>query len=118
MYGLGIVTDRGLSRIEFVVPVKMWCLSSSCKVENSSGMGYGSIWKGLLLRLDLYVLKISKMFPCIVIFVQLPCPECIGSPCFCLQYDILWNFNKLQQSLVQEPILVMRIELEVKLVML
>ena len=74
--------------------------------------------KGPFLKMNLHVLKAPEVFPCVVIFVQSPHLKCIDSSCFYLQYGVLWNFGKLQQSLVQEPILVMRVELKVKLVML
>ena len=74
--------------------------------------------KGPFLKLNLYVLKAPEVFPCGVIFIQSLHLKYIGSPCFYLQYGILWNFSESQQSLVQEPILVMRVELKVKLMIL
>ena len=65
-----------------------------------------------------HVLEAPEVFPCVMTFVQPPHPKCVGSPCFYLQYDVFLNFGEPQQSLVQEPILVMGVELEVKLMML
>ena len=68
------------------------------------------LWKGPFLEMNLYVLKAPEVFPCVVIFIQSPHLKCVSSPCFYLQYSVYWNFSKPQQSLVQEPILVMGVD--------